>query len=410
MTTGGFFKKTIANVPLDGATVLVRVDYNVPLGHDGEIQDDYRIRASLPTLKALLARDCTVVIVAHLGRPKGKKVAAFSLAPVAERLEQLLGQAVEFVPACVGDVVSVAVKQARKNSVLLLENLRFHAEEEANDAEFATRLASDSLASYFVQDGFGVVHRAHASTAAITQHLPSVAGLLVEKEYMTLSAVMDSPARPMVAVLGGAKISDKITLVERFVELADKIIIGGAMANAFLRYRRYPVGKSLVEEGVETTIQAVYAAVEKKVGKDAVDDFLIIPEDVAVAGAIDPDERRVAIDRRDVGGDEIILDIGPVTMDIIDRELKGVQTVVWNGPLGYTELPQFAHGSARLALALATHPEIVSVIGGGDTADFVLHWDAKGGESFYHVSTGGGAGLELMSGLPMPGIESLMDA
>lgn len=410
MTQGGFPKKTIANTPLDGATVLVRADYNVPLGPDGSIKDDYRLRASLPTLRALLSRGCTVVLVSHLGRPDGKPVKKYSLEPVAERLSELLDRQVTFVPACVGDAVSVATKKARKGSVILLENLRFHAEEEANDRQFAARLAADSHASYFVQDGFGVAHRAHASTDAITHVLPSVAGLLLEKEYVTLTKAIQAPKRPMVAVLGGAKISDKIELVERFVTLADKVVIGGAMANNFLKYRGFPVGKSLVETGVDDVIRAVYKAVEKKVGKEDVDNFLVIPEDVAVAKSLDSSERRVIVDRRDAGSDELILDIGPVTTAMIDRELTDAKTVVWNGTLGYAELPQFAYGSARLALALATHPDITSIIGGGDTADFVLHWDAKNGDSFTHVSTGGGASLELMSGRAMPGVDALMDA
>lgn len=410
MTKGGFPKKTIAGVPLDGATVLVRADYNVPLAKDGSIKDDYRLRASLPTLRALLSRGCTVVIISHLGRPEGKPVKKYSLEPVAERLSKLLNRQVTFVPACVGDAVSVATKKARKGSVLLLENLRFHAEEEANDAQFAARLAADSHASYFVQDGFGVAHRAHASTDAIAHALPSVAGLLLEKEYVTLTSAMQAPKRPMVAVLGGAKISDKIELVERFVDIADKVVVGGAMANNFLQYRHFPVGKSLVETGVDTIIQSIYTAVEAKVGKDNVDDFLVIPEDVAVAKSLETTERRVIVDRRDVGVDELILDIGPTTIAHIDREVANAKTVVWNGTLGYAELPQFAHGSARLALALATHPDITSVIGGGDTADFVLHWDAENGGSFTHVSTGGGASLELMAGRSMPGVEALMDA
>lgn len=410
MTKGGFPKKTIAGVPLDGAMVLVRADYNVPLAKDGTIKDDYRLRASLPTLRALLERGCTVVLISHLGRPEGKAVKKYSLEPVAIRLSELLGRQVTFIPACVGDAVSVATKRARKGSVLLLENLRFHAEEEANDTQFATRLATDSHASYFVQDGFGVVHRAHASTDAITHTLPSVAGLLLEKEYTALTTAIHAPKRPMVAVLGGAKISDKIELVERFVEIADKVVVGGAMANNFLKYRGFPVGKSLVEVDVDETIKAIYIAARKKVGKDDVDDFLLIPEDVAVAKSLDADERRVIVDRRDVGADELILDIGPTTMAHIDQEVTSAKTVIWNGTLGFAELPQFAYGSARLALALATHPDTTSVIGGGDTADFVLHWDAKNGDSFTHVSTGGGASLELMSGRPMPGIKALMDA
>lgn len=410
MKQGSFHKKTIADVPLDGKTVLVRADYNVPLTDEGVISDDYRIRSSVPTLEALLARGCKVVLISHLGRPDGKRNEAMSLAPVAVRLSELLKKEVRFVEECVGDKPSVAIAHAKQGDVLLLENLRFHAGEEADDADFAEKLARDSRADYFVQDGFGVVHRAHASTHAITQFLPSVAGLLVEREYRIISMVTKDPERPMIAVLGGAKVSDKIKVVKRFVEIADTVLIGGAMANNFLKYRGFPVGDSLVEEGIEETIAGIYAAAEEKVGKDNVDEFLRIPQDVAIATSFDSDARRVVVDRRDVAPSEIILDAGPQTMDIFDKELANAKTVVWNGTLGRAELPQFAQGSARLALQLATHEDITSVIGGGDTADFVLHWDASEGASFTHVSTGGGASLELMAGDPMPGVEALMDA
>lgn len=405
-----FYKKTIRDVPLDGKTVLVRADYNVPLNDDGTIKDDYRVQCSVPTIQALLERGCLVVLMSHLGRPDGQRNESMSLRPVATRLSELLDMPVSFVDDCVGDVVSVAVSHADQSRVLLLENLRFYPEEEQNNADFARRLAEDSRAVYFVQDGFGVVHRAHASTSAIAQYLPSVAGLLLEKEYMTITGVMESPERPMVAVLGGAKISDKIKVVERFVQMSDKVIIGGAMANTFLKYRKYPVGQSLVEDGQDEVLDHIYSAAREKVGDEAVDDFLVLPTDVAVATSHDNDARRVEVDRRDVLAEEMILDIGTRTMERIDRELLDAKTVVWNGPLGYTERQQFAQGSARLALFLATHRDVTSVVGGGDTADFVLHWDAEKGGSFTHVSTGGGASLELMAGESMPGVEALMDA
>lgn len=409
MTKGKFYKKTMRGVPLDGKTVLVRADYNVPL-KDGEIKDDYRLRASVPTIQALLDRDCKVVIISHLGRPEGRRVKALSLEPVAERLGKLLKRKVQFVPDCVGDVVSVAVKKAPVKSVTLLENVRFYAGDEANDADFARQIAEASGAAYFIQDGFGVAHRAHASTDAITQFLPSLAGLLLEKEWTSITSALEKPKRPLVAVMGGAKISDKIQLAERFVALADKIIIGGAMANNFLRFRHFHVGKSLVEEDVDKIIKKVYKLAEEKVGKEKVDDFIIIPQDVAVSTTTEKEARRANVDVADVAANEKILDIGSATITRIDSELEGAGTVIWNGTLGYAELPQFAHGSARLALYLANHPEIVSIIGGGDTADFVLHWDAKRGDSFGLVSTGGGASLELMSGKKLPGIEALMDA
>lgn len=409
MKWGGFFKKSMRDVPLDGKTVLVRADYNVPLD-GGDIRDDFRVRASLPTIKSLLSRGCKVVIVSHLGRPGGRRVKAFSLEPVAERLDELLGRKVMFIDDCIGDKVAVAVKNAPARSVILLENVRYYAGDESNDSDFARKLAESSGAAYFVQDGFGVVHRAQASTSAITQFLPSVAGLLLEKEYMALSGAISNPKRPLVAVLGGAKISDKIPLVERFVEIADKVIIGGAMANNFLKYQHFSVGKSLVENDVDSTIKKIYKAAEARTEKDSVDNFLVIPSDVAVADKIELEARRINVDRKDVASNEIILDVGLTTINQIDDILADAGTVIWNGTLGYTELPQFAHGSARLALFLANNPDITSVIGGGDTASFVTQWDAKKGDSFSLVSTGGGASLELLSGKKLPGVESLMDA
>ena len=409
MKQGGFYKKSMRDVPLDDKTVLLRADYNVPL-ENGEIKDDYRIRSSVPTVEALLERGCKVVIIAHLGRPEGKFVSEFSLEPVATRLSQLLERPVIFVEDCVGDKVAMAVKNASKKSVLLLENVRFYPGDETNDPDFAKELAVSSQASYFVQDGFGVAHRAQASTSAITQFLPSVAGLLLEKEVTSISSAMERPKRPLVAVMGGAKISDKIPLVERFVAVADKIIIGGAMANNFLKYQGFPIGKSLAEDGVDEVIKGIYETARAKVGEENIKEFIIIPEDVATAKEISPAAERVNKEASTVSDDDIILDIGEKTMSRIDRELDGVGTVIWNGTLGYSELSQFAHGSARLALFLATHPEITSIIGGGDTADFVLHWDAKEGKSFTLVSTGGGASLELMAGEKLPGVEALMDA
>ena len=406
----GFLKRTMRDVPLDGKVVLLRADYNVPFDAKGKIADDYRIVSSIPTVKYLMDRGCKVVICSHLGRPDGRVDARYSLEPIADRLTQLLGHHVAFAPDCIGDRVHQAAKRLTAGRVLLLENLRFHAGEEANNVHFAEALAKDSAAEYFVQDGFGVVHRAHASTEAVTQFLPSVAGLLLEREYTTITSVMDKPKRPMIAVLGGAKISDKIAIIERFVELADAVVIGGAMANTFLQYRGYKIGVSIHEDGLDGIIKRIYEAAEKKVGRDAVDDFLILPTDAAVATKIDPRQRRTTVAIEDVQADEYILDLGHDSIQTAVQTVKGVATVVWNGTLGYAELPQFAHGSARMAMALASSPETTSVIGGGDTADFAIHWDAKKGGSFTHVSTGGGASLDLMAGAAMPGIDSLLDA
>ena len=406
---GSFPKKSFRDVPLDGKTVLVRVDYNVPLESDGTIADDFRIRASLPTIRALVKRRCKVVLIAHLGRPDGKPNAKESLEPVAHRLVELLHRPVKFVDDCVGDKVVQASKYLHSGDILLLQNLRFHAEEEENDAEFARALAKNSGADYFVQDGFGVVHRAHASTESITHFLPSSAGVLLEKEYRMITAAMRDPKRPLTAILGGAKISDKIAVVEKFVSVADHIIIGGAMANNFLRFRGFSIGKSKAEDGVDDIIGRIYEAADKKV--DDVDAFIELPLDVAVTKTIDASAQRKVIDIKDIQSDDIILDIGARSIERAVSAIERSKTVVWNGTMGMAELDNFAHGSARIALALAEkHGAIMSVVGGGDTADFVMHWDGHDGESFDHVSTGGGASIELMAGEKLPGIESLMDA
>lgn len=403
----GFFKLTIRDVPLDNQTVLVRADYNVPMSDNGEIDDDLRIRASLPTIRYLLKRGCKIVIISHLGRPKGRD-ATFTLEPVAQRLAHLLKHDVRFVDDCVGDKVYQAVKRAPKSSITVLENLRFYAEEEADDHEFARKLIKATGARYFVQDGFGVVHRAHASTHAITLFVPSVSGLLLEKEYATITEAIHAPKQPLVAVMGGAKVSDKIPLIERFVEIADTIVVGGALSNTFLAHRGVPMGASMVEEDQFVEIDRIYQVVRDK-GVSSLDDFIVLPSDAAVAPSIEDAHVRRVVDLDSIG-DNDMLDIGDESIKTMLEIIKTAGTVIWNGTLGYAEEPAFAKGSAALAQALASHPEITSIIGGGDTADFVLRWDKNKGESFTHVSTGGGASLELMSGNKMPGIESLLDA
>lgn len=410
MTTGGkFFKRTMNSVPLAHKVVLVRTDYNVPLTAKGKISDDLRIRASIPTLHYLLKQGCKVVIISHLGRPKGPDP-KLSLEPVAARLAELLGQPVRFVDQTVGDKVKMAIKRAPYGTVTVLENLRFDAREEANDYDFAKQLAHDTGARYFVQDGFGVVHRAHASTDAITQFIPGVAGLLLEREYTTITGAMEQPSRPLMAVMGGAKVSDKIAVIKAFVDKADKILIGGAMANTFLAYKGYAMGVSKVEPDQTAVLDEIYRAAEQKVGADHVDKFLRLPSDVAVAKAIDAGETRRVVSVDKVAPDDIALDIGDETIETYAREVANAKTVIWNGTLGYAELPEFSHGSARMCLELATHPGITTIIGGGDTADFVLGWDSKKGGSFSHVSTGGGASLDLMAGKVLPGVASLLDA
>lgn len=403
-------KQTIRDVPLDNKTVLVRADYNVPLEEDGTIADDFRIRSSVPTLRALRDRGCKVVIISHLGRPDGKRTDTDSLAPVSERLSELLDTQVEFIDDCIGDKVRMSIKRAPKNAVILLENVRFYPGEEENDTAFAAQLAKDSGARYFVQDGFGVVHRAHASTDAITMYLPSVAGLLLEKEVTTISNAMQHPAHPLVAVLGGAKVSDKIEVIEALEPIADTILIGGAMANTFLASAGVSMGNSKLERDQGAEVKKIYSIATKKVGAGNETQFLRLPRDFAVAVSPDDDETRTIVPFNAVPSDQMALDIGDQTIESFVQAIQSAKTVIWNGTLGLAEHPLFAHGSARIALALATNPDITSIIGGGDTADFVLHWDAKNGGSFSHVSTGGGASLELMAGKTLPGVASLLDA
>lgn len=405
-----FFKQTVRDIDVERQTILVRVDYNVPQNEDGSIADDLRIRASLPTLKYLLENQCKLVLISHLGRPDGRDE-KFSLAPVAARLAELLDHPVKFIDDCVGDKVRQVVRHSPCGSVVLLENLRFYDEEEADDMSFAQSLVKSTGATLFVQDGFGVVHRAHASTHAITLKLPSFAGLLLEKEYSMISRAMEYPARPFVAVIGGAKVSDKIDLVRQLIDRADKILIGGAMANTFLRFKGYRMGQSTLEEGQEEVLREIYRLAAEKIGPENVDDFLVLPSDVAIGKSTsekDPPRREVAIDK--LADEDKALDIGSQTIEHFVSIIKTAGTVIWNGPVGYSTIRTYSYGSARVALAIASNNQAVSIVGGGDTADFVLGWDGHGGASFTHVSTGGGASLELMAGKKLPGIESLLDA
>ena len=404
-----FYKKTLRDVPLEHTTVLLRADYNVPLNDDGTVRDDFRIRASLPTIKLLLKDGCKVVIISHLGRPEGRDP-KLSIEPAAQRLAELLGESVRFVDQTVGPKVKMAIKRAPRRSVIVLENLRFHAEEEANDEAFARELASDSGAKYFVQDGFGVVHRDHASTAAITLFLPSVAGLLLEKEYTTIVGAMKHPKRPLVAITGGAKVSDKIQVIKKLVEKADAVLVGGAMANTFLAANGKPVGASKYEADQSDVVKEIYAEAKKIRRTKPIDDFLVLPSDVVTAKSLETPQNNINKLINNVEPDDMILDIGTATAEHFAKVIKSAKTVIWNGTLGYAEQAEFAKGSAVIAEALASQPGVTSIIGGGDTADFAIHWDKKNGDSFDHVSTGGGASLELMSGQVLPGIEHLLDA
>lgn len=400
-----FYKKTVRDVPLDHKIVLVRVDYNVPLDEKGKIADDYRIRASLDTIKYLSSRGSKVILISHLGRPKGvdKKL---SLRPVAARLAELLRRKVTFISESSGPVVAAQIFRLPKNSVILLENLRFDPREEENSLEFARDLVACTNARYFVEDGFGVVHRKHASTDAITHFLPSVAGFLLEREYLTLTKAMQRPKRPLVAVLGGVKVKDKIEIIDRLIDKADRILIGGNMANTFLANLGCNMQATHVEEGVSDIIKGIYKKVKEK---NKGHDFIYLPADLAVAKTESKNASRNSVGVNDLKQGDIALDIGDRTIDIYCDVIKNAGTVIWNGTVGKAELEKFSYGSARIALELAKNKQIDSILGGGDTTDFILHWEPSG-KNFTHISTGGGASLELMSGKKLPGIEALLDA
>lgn len=382
--------KTIKDISLAGKTAVVRADYNVPV-EDGRITDDYRIRKNIQTLQYLLDQDCRLVIISHLGRPQGSPDPAASLRPVSRRLEELLGRSVAFAT----DFAEVDEQQP----ITVCENLRFYPQEEANDRTFARQLAS--LGEVFVQDGFGVVHRAHASTQAITEFLPSVAGLLLKEEVDTITSTMEHPDHPLVAIMGGAKVSDKLELMKRMVARADRVLVGGAMANTFLAYHGYDIGRSSFEEGQEQAITEIYAEIEKQGGTDT----LWLPRDgVYVSDVLEASATSTQVATDHIGEDDYVLD--NVIPDGIVHEIKAAGTVIWNGPVGMTEFPDFTYGSFRIAEAIG-QSNAKSIVGGGDTAAFVQQHGLS--DNFDWVSTGGGAALDLMAAKELPGIAALRD-
>ena len=425
-----FIKKTIRDIDLQGKTVLLRADYNVPI-EDGKISDDYRIKQSLPTIEYLLKKHVKLIICSHLGRPTGPKDLACSLFPVAKRLQQLLDQPVEFATDCIGEPASKAAAGLEAGQVLLLENLRFHPEEEANDDAFAKQLAS--LADVFVQDGFGVVHRAHASTEAITHHLPSVAGLLLEKEVDTITDVMEKPKRPLLAIIGGAKIADKIDVLHNFVKLADVLAIGGAMGNTFLAANGLDVADSLYDKADLPLAKQIMHAAEAEAKRRPF--VFAIPHDAVVAHKIDKTAPtrivdwdshmvadvesypgRVPASASTIKVHEKILDIGPFSAAFIAGSVQLANTVVWNGAMGITEtvglqgpIGPYAHGTEIIVEALLGDfgHKPYTLVGGGDTVGYIEA--RKLVDDFGHVSTGGGASLELMAGRKLPGVEALRD-
>ena len=394
-------KKTVRDIDVAGKRVLMRVDYNVPMdAESGRILDDKRIKATLPTLDYLRLAGAKIVLVSHLGRPKGERDPRLSLAPVAERLSELMGEPVQTVDDCIGAEVQEAAAALAEGEVLMLENVRFHPEEEANEAEFAKALAS--LCDVYVNDAFGTAHRAHASTEGVARLRPAVAGFLMEKEINFLSWAVEDPERPYAAIIGGAKVSSKMGVLEALLERVDKLLIGGGMANTFLKAEGFDVAESLVEDDYVDEAKRI----EEKAKERGVK--LLLPADVIVAERFEADSpaRRVSV--KDVPAGWRIMDVGETTIDVYARALADCKTVVWNGPMGVAEMPSFAHGSHRLAGVLAKLEEATTIIGGGETAAVV---EALGlAEEFSHVSTGGGASLELLEGRELPGVAALQDA
>jgi len=391
-------KLTIARLDLARRRVFLRADLNAPLDH-GAVSDDTRLRAVVPTIQYALNAGAAVVLASHLGRPKGKPAPEFSLRPIAERLESLLGQQLELAPDCVGPETLAKAKSLAPGQLLLLENLRFHKEEEANDDGFARSLAE--LADCYVDDAFAAAHRAHASIAAITKHLqPAAAGLLMEQELKALGRILGSPDKPLIAVLGGAKVSDKITLVEHLLEKVDALLIGGGMAFTFLRSLGHDVGRSLVEsDQLDTARRTLDAARRRGVN-------LVLPVDAVVADGLDSRQGRT-VGIREIPSGQMGLDIGPHTVERFTAALGGARTIVWNGPMGVFERPAFAAGTLALARAVAG-ASAFTVIGGGDTVAAVTQ--AGVAEKIGYISTAGGAFLEFLEGRKLPGVEALTDA
>ena len=389
-----FSKKTIRDIDAKGKKVLVRVDFNVPM-KDGQITDDTRIRAALPTIQYLLDHGAAVILCSHLGRPKGGPEAKFSLAPVAAYLGKLLKKEVAFASDCVGQPAEAEASKLKPGEVLVLENTRFHPEEESNDLEFAKAMAS--LANLYVNDAFGTAHRAHASTEGVTHFLPGVAGFLMEKEIQYLGQAIANPAKPFVAILGGAKVSDKIGVIKNLLQKADEILIGGGMANTFFKAQGIPLADSLVEDEVLETARELLKVGDKKIH---------LPVDVILGDKFDVEASKKTMVLGPVPDGWRILDIGPETVAAFGKVIAKAGTVVWNGPMGVFEFPNFADGTYGVAKAIAAS-EAVSIIGGGDSVAAIQQSGLA--DKITHISTGGGASLEMLEGLELPGVAALQD-
>jgi phosphoglycerate kinase len=389
-----FDKKTVRDIDVKGKRVLVRVDFNVPI-KDGVVGDDTRIRAALPTLQYLLDQGAALILCSHLGRPKGVPDPKYSLRPVADHLSKLLNKPVAFAEDCIGPQAEAAAKALKPGAVLLLENTRFHPEEEKNEAGMAKQLAA--LAEVYVNDAFGSAHRAHASTEGVAKFQPAVAGFLMEKEIQYLGQAVSNPEKPFIAILGGAKISDKIGVIKNLLGKAEAILIGGGMANTFFKAQGYPVGDSLVEdEALDTAGELLKHAGTR----------LRLPVDVVIADKFEADAQYKRISMGPVPAGWRILDIGLETVANYAKVIKGARTVVWNGPMGVFEFPEFAKGTFGVAQALA-ESGAVSIVGGGESVAAVKQSGLA--DKITHISTGGGASLEMLEGLTLPGVAALQD-
>jgi phosphoglycerate kinase len=389
-----FKKKTVEDVEVKGKRVLVRVDFNVPI-KDGKVGDDTRIRAALPTLQYLIEHGAAVILCSHLGRPKGEVMPEYSMRPVATHLSTILGKPVGFAEDCVGPIAEKAAKELKPGDVLVLENTRFHAGETKNDQEMSRQLAS--LAELYVNDAFGSAHRAHASTEGVAKFLPAVAGFLMQDEIRYLGQAIDNPTRPFIAILGGAKISDKIGVIRNLLEKADQVLIGGGMANTFFKAQGYPVGDSLVEDEALETAKEILA----KGGT-----HLRLPVDVVIADKFDAEAERKIMSMGPVPDNWRIMDIGPRTLEVYAKLISDAGTIVWNGPMGVFEMSPFAEGTFGLAKAVA-NSKAISIIGGGDSVAAVNQSGLA--DKITHISTGGGASLEMLEGIVLPGLAALQD-
>mgnify|MGYP004620671125 FL=1 len=392
-------KKTIRDIDVTGKKVLVRCDFNVPLdGETGVITDNRRIRAALPTIKYLIDHNAKVILCSHLGRPKGEFNPKFSLKPVAEELSKLLGKEVKLAKDVIGEDAQKLTSEIKEGEVVLLENVRFHKEEEKNDPEFAKKLAS--FAEIYVNDAFGTAHRAHASTAGVADYLPAVSGFLIEKELEFLGSSLENPERPFVAILGGAKVSDKIGVIENLIEKVDTLIIGGGMAYTFYKAQGHHIGTSICEEDKLDLATSLLKKAEEKGVK------LLLPVDNHVSSEYSNNGEDRFVESTEIPDGFMGLDIGPKTIEIFKDAIKNAKTVLWNGPLGVTEFSKFADGTRAIATALA-ESDAVTIIGGGDSAAAVEKMGLA--DKMTHISTGGGASLEFLEGKVLPGIACLND-